>query len=185
MALYEHVFLARQDVSNAQVEALTKEFSDLIEQGGGKVTKSEYWGVKSLAYKIKKSRKAHFALTPLPAPRKPGDLQMMTIRSEGQFNTVVYEEEDLYRGVDRRDVVLMAAADAARLGLAEGQRVRVMSESGAMNVRVALVDIRVGNCAMYYPEANALVPARLDKRSKTPAFKSVAVTVEPLGTQVA
>ena len=68
MALYEHVFLARQDVSNAQVEALTKEFTDLIEQGGGKITKSEYWGVKGLAYKIKKSRKAHFSLLNIDAP---------------------------------------------------------------------------------------------------------------------
>ena len=68
MPLYEHVFLARQDVSNAQVEALTKEFPDLIEQGGGKVTKSEYWGVKGLAYKIKKSRKAHFSLLNIDAP---------------------------------------------------------------------------------------------------------------------
>jgi small subunit ribosomal protein S6 len=68
MPLYEHVFLARQDVSNTQVEALTKEFSDLIEQGGGKITKSEYWGVKSLAYKIKKSRKAHFSLLNIDAP---------------------------------------------------------------------------------------------------------------------
>src|SRR6185312_8946114 len=68
MALYEHVFLARQDGSNAQVEALTKECTDLIEQGGGKVTKSEYWGVKGLAYKIKKSRKAHFSLLNIDAP---------------------------------------------------------------------------------------------------------------------
>jgi small subunit ribosomal protein S6 len=68
MALYEHVFLARQDVSNTQVEALTKEYSDIIEQGGGKVTKSEYWGVKSLAYKIKKNRKAHFSLLNIDAP---------------------------------------------------------------------------------------------------------------------
>ncbi len=68
MALYEHVFLARQDVSNTQVETLTKEFSDVIEQGGGKVTKSEYWGVKSLAYKIKKNRKAHFSLLNIDAP---------------------------------------------------------------------------------------------------------------------
>jgi small subunit ribosomal protein S6 len=68
MALYEHVFLARQDVSNTQVEALTKEFSDVIEQGGGKITKSEYWGVKSLAYKIKKNRKAHFSLLNIDAP---------------------------------------------------------------------------------------------------------------------
>ena len=68
MPLYEHVFLARQDVSNTQVETLTKEFSDLIAEGGGKVTKTEYWGLKSLAYKIKKSRKAHFSLLNIDAP---------------------------------------------------------------------------------------------------------------------
>lgn len=68
MPLYEHVFLARQDVSNTQVEALTKEYTDVIEQGGGKVTKNEYWGIKSLAYKIKKSRKAHFQLLNIDAP---------------------------------------------------------------------------------------------------------------------
>jgi small subunit ribosomal protein S6 len=68
MPLYEHVFLARQDVSNTQVETLTKEYSDVIEQGGGKITKSEYWGVKSLAYKIKKNRKAHFSLMNIDAP---------------------------------------------------------------------------------------------------------------------
>ncbi len=68
MPLYEHVFLARQDVSNAQVEALTKEYTGVIEEGGGKVTKSEYWGVKSLANKIKKSRKAHFSLMNIDAP---------------------------------------------------------------------------------------------------------------------
>jgi anaerobic selenocysteine-containing dehydrogenase len=106
---------------------------------------------------------------------------MMTLRSEGQFNTVVYEEEDLYRGVTRRDSILMAAEDAVRMGLAEGQKVRVTSETGAMAVRVALVDIRAGNCAMYYPEANILVPARMDPRSKTPAFKAVPVRVEAMG----
>jgi small subunit ribosomal protein S6 len=68
MPLYEHVFLARQDVSNAQVDALVKEYTDVIEQGGGKVTKNEYWGVKSLAYKIKKNRKAHFSLLNIDAP---------------------------------------------------------------------------------------------------------------------
>ena len=70
MPLYEHVFLARQDVSNAQVEALTKEYSDIIEQGGGKIAKAEYWGVKSLAYKIKKNRKAHFSLLNIDAPHE-------------------------------------------------------------------------------------------------------------------
>ena len=68
MPLYEHVFLARQDVSPQQVEALQKEFTDVITEGGGKVTKTEYWGLKGLAYKIKKNRKAHYALFNIDAP---------------------------------------------------------------------------------------------------------------------
>jgi small subunit ribosomal protein S6 len=66
--LYEHVFLARQDISQAQVDALVKEYSEVITEGGGKVGKTEYWGVKPLAYKIKKNRKAHFSLMNLDAP---------------------------------------------------------------------------------------------------------------------
>ncbi|HVZ05292.1 30S ribosomal protein S6 [Hyphomicrobium sp.] len=61
MPLYEHTFLARQDVTQAQVEALMKEFQGVVEEGNGKVTKQEYWGLKNLAFKIKKNRKAHFA----------------------------------------------------------------------------------------------------------------------------
>lgn len=68
MPLYEHVFLARQDISQQQVEALAKEFSQVIEEGGGRVAKNEYWGLKSLAFKIKKSRKAHYSLFNLDAP---------------------------------------------------------------------------------------------------------------------
>ena len=68
MPLYEHVYLARQDVSQQQVEALTKEYTQVIEELGGKVTKTEYWGVKSLAFKIKKNRKAHYTLMNLDAP---------------------------------------------------------------------------------------------------------------------
>jgi small subunit ribosomal protein S6 len=68
MPLYEHVFMARQDVSQTQVEALIKEFADIITAGGGKIGKTEYWGLKNLAYKIKKSRKAHYSLMNLDAP---------------------------------------------------------------------------------------------------------------------
>lgn len=125
------------------------------------------------------SGRARFRPTPLPElVPAPGEFRMMTLRSEGQFNTVVYEEEDLYRGNRQRDVVMMAAEDARGLGLAEGDRVRVSSEIGAMRVRVAHAEIRPGNVAMYYPEANDLVPARLDPRSGTPAFKSVLVRIE-------
>jgi small subunit ribosomal protein S6 len=68
MPLYEHVFLARQDVSQTQVETLTKEFTEVIEQGQGKVTKTEYWGLKSLTFKIKKNRRAHYTLLNIDAP---------------------------------------------------------------------------------------------------------------------
>jgi small subunit ribosomal protein S6 len=68
MALYEHVFLTRQDASNAQVDALTEQFKGLIAAGGGKVTKTEYWGVKSLSFRIKKNRKAHYTLMNIDAP---------------------------------------------------------------------------------------------------------------------
>jgi small subunit ribosomal protein S6 len=68
MPLYEHVFLARQDVSAQQVETMTDQFKGIIESSGGAVSKIEYWGVKSLAYRIKKNRKAHFALININAP---------------------------------------------------------------------------------------------------------------------
>ncbi len=68
MALYEHIFLVRQDVSGQQVEALTDQFKQVIEQGGGSVTKVEPWGLKSLTYRIKKNRKAHFTLMNVDAP---------------------------------------------------------------------------------------------------------------------
>src|SRR5262249_19571119 len=122
--------------------------------------------------------RARFHPTALPDVVPDGDeLRLTTIRSEGQFNTVVYEEEDVYRGNRRRDVVMMAAADAERRGFVEGDRVVVESAAGALEASVALVDIRPGNVAMYYPEANVLVPRRLDGRSGTPAFKSVLVRV--------
>ena len=121
--------------------------------------------------------RARFHVTPSPAAPRPGELRLMTIRSEGQFNTVVYEEEDLYRGTTRRDAVMMSAEDAARLGAAEGDRVIVETEVGRLPARVAIIDVRPGNIAMYYPEANAIVPRRLDSRSGTPAFKSIPATV--------
>jgi small subunit ribosomal protein S6 len=68
MALYEHIYLARQDISAQQVDALTARFKAVIESFGGKVEKVEYWGVKSLAYRIKKNRKAHFSLLNIDGP---------------------------------------------------------------------------------------------------------------------
>jgi small subunit ribosomal protein S6 len=68
MPFYEHVFIARQDVPSQTVEVLIDGFAELIEQGGGKVTKKENWGLKSLAYRIKKNRKGHYVLMNLDAP---------------------------------------------------------------------------------------------------------------------
>jgi len=70
MPLYEHVFLARQDISAQQVEGLVDTYRALLEENGGTVGKTEYWGLKSLAYKIKKNRKAHYTLMNIDAPHE-------------------------------------------------------------------------------------------------------------------
>ncbi len=68
MALYEHVFLARQDVTSQQVDALVEQYKGIVEAAGGTLAKNEYWGVKTLAYRISKNRKAHFTLLNIDAP---------------------------------------------------------------------------------------------------------------------
>ena len=68
MALYEHVFMARQDVSSQQVDAMVDQYKALIEAGGGKVTKTESWGIRSLTYRMNKNRKAHFTLLNIDGP---------------------------------------------------------------------------------------------------------------------
>jgi small subunit ribosomal protein S6 len=68
MPLYEHVFMARQDVTAQQVEAMLDQYKGVLTEGGGTVGKTEYWGVKSLAYRIRKNRKAHFTLMNIDAP---------------------------------------------------------------------------------------------------------------------
>jgi molybdopterin-dependent oxidoreductase alpha subunit len=114
--------------------------------------------------------------------QEPGKLRLMTVRSEGQFNTVVYEEEDLYRGQDRRDIILLHPDDMRQLGLEEEQQVRVTSSVGTMaSIRARnFPKIRAGNALMYYPEANVLVPRFSDAQSRTPAFKNVLVSIEPM-----
>ena len=68
MSLYEHVYLARQDTSAQQVEELTTQLKGVVEGLGGKIAKTEYWGVKSLSYRLRKNRKAHFTLMNIDAP---------------------------------------------------------------------------------------------------------------------
>ncbi len=123
--------------------------------------------------------RANFCAHPIPAlpVLRRAQLRLMTIRSEGQFNTVVYEEHDLYRGQEHRDVILMNPTDIDVMGFTKKQLVQVRNETGEMVVEVQPYDIAAGCAAMYYPEANALIPRSVDPQSKTPAFKSAVVSV--------
>ena len=68
MPLYEHVFIARQDISPAQVEGLTETLTNIVTDNGGKIEKSEYWGLRNLQYKISKNRKGHYSLFNIDGP---------------------------------------------------------------------------------------------------------------------
>ena len=108
MALYEHVFLARQDLSQQQVDALLEQYKGVIESGGGKIGRVETWGVKSLAYRIKKNRKAYFTLMDLDAPAdavKEMERQMGLSEDVLRFMTVRVDahEEGPSAMLQRRD----------------------------------------------------------------------------------
>ena len=103
----------------------------------------------------------------------------MTIRSEGQFNTVVYETDDRYRGISSRNVVLMNEADINKIGLNQGDTVTVKNDTGTIaGQKLMVYPIKQGNIMMYYPESNVLVPRQFDPQSKTPSFKSIEVFLE-------
>lgn len=126
------------------------------------------------------SGRARFHAVPIPDARvRDDELRLMTVRSEGQFNSVVYDEEDLYRGQEQRNVILMNPHDVKRMGLQQNQAVRVCSECGELRlIIVREFDVRAGNALMYYPEANVLVPRTVDPQSKTPGFKGIRITVQ-------
>jgi small subunit ribosomal protein S6 len=97
MPLYEHVFLARQDLSQAQVDALAATATEIVETGKGKVVKTESWGLKSLAYKIARNRKAHFVLLNIDAPTGVvAELERQTSINEDviRFMTIRVEEHE-------------------------------------------------------------------------------------------
>ncbi|AOL23306.1 small subunit ribosomal protein S6 [Erythrobacter litoralis] len=119
MALYEHVFLARQDLSQAQVDALAATATEIVEANNGKVTKTETWGLKSLAYKIDRNRKAHFVMLNIDGPGTVVEelerqtrinedvIRYMTIRvdehEEGPSVMMRKNERDRKRRSDRED----------------------------------------------------------------------------------
>jgi small subunit ribosomal protein S6 len=98
MALYEHVLIARQDISAQQAEALNDQLKHLIEDQGGSVAKIEYWGLRNLTYRIKKNRKGHYSLLAIDAPApavKEMERQLSINEDVLRFMTVKVEELDL------------------------------------------------------------------------------------------
>ena len=142
MPLYEHVFLARQDISQAQVEALVKEYSDVITEAGGKVGKTEYWGLKTVAFKIKKNRKAHYSLMNLDAPsaaiaemeRRMG-LSPDVIR----FITIRVDEHETEPSIQMRK--------SARQGSRPAPSVSALSGPLGLSVQLTLLRAQKGLCA--------------------------------------
>lgn len=120
--------------------------------------------------------KAHFVVTPTPLPGT--ELTLATVRSEGQFNTIIYEEQDSYRHKAGRDAIFLNRADMARLGVTEGARITLASDHGRMDGTATAFDLPPGSALAYYPEANVLCGTAVDPRSHTPAFKSVPVWIE-------
>ena len=125
MPLYEHVYLARQDISQAQVEALTKEYTGVIEEGGGKIGKTEYWGLRTVAFKIKKNRKAHYSLMNIEAP--PAAIAEMERRmglspDVIRFITVRVEEHETEPSIQMRKSDRDDRRDGDRGGFRGGDR---------------------------------------------------------------
>ncbi len=109
MALYEHVFIARQDVSATQVENITADFSKIIEENGGKVAKNEYWGLKTLAYRIKKNRKGHYVLLNVDAPHAAvSEMERQARLNEDILRYMTVRVEELEEGPS---VVLRSKAE--------------------------------------------------------------------------
>ena len=125
--------------------------------------------------------KAAFKVIAVPEAKPQGKdarFTLTTVRSEGQFNSIVYEEKDTYRGAKTRWCVMMNRDDMAELGLDEGELADVRSEQGAMEaVTVYGFDMRRGDVMAYFPEANVLTSTAIDPRSKTPAFKATPISI--------
>ena len=116
MRLYESVFIARQDVSTTQVENLTKDFSTIIENGGGKILKHEYWGLRTLAYRVKKNRKGHYVMMNLETdPETLAEYERIMGLNEDvlRFMNVAIEE------VEEGPSIMMQAAKPERGGRGE------------------------------------------------------------------
>ena len=113
MALYEHVFLARQDLAQAQVDALAETATKIIEDNNGKVVKTESWGLRSLAYRIAKNRKAHYVMLEIDAPAGVvAELERQTQINEDVIRYMTVKVDGLEEG----PTVMMRKGDRERRG---------------------------------------------------------------------
>jgi len=132
-------------------------------------------------------KRANFLVRAIAAPAMTTDkpFTLMSIRSEGQFNSIVYEQADSYRGVKQRWLVFMNAQDMTELGVTREDCVDIISDQGVMRgLAVVPFDLPKGNAAAYYPEANVLTSTNRDPRSYTPAFKSIPVNITPSAAEI-
>ncbi len=114
MAYYEHVFIARQDITASQVEGITADFSKVIEENEGKVAKTEYWGLKNLAYKIKKNRKGHYILMNIDAPHAAvAEMERQARLHDDILRFMTIRVDELEEG---QSIVLRSKADKDRRG---------------------------------------------------------------------
>ncbi len=99
MSLYECVFIARQDISAQQVETLTAEMTNILTEGGGTVSKTEYWGLRNIAYRVKKNRKGHYVLLNIDAPSSAvKEMERQMSISEDVLRTLTLRVEELEEG---------------------------------------------------------------------------------------
>ncbi|WP_109806804.1 30S ribosomal protein S6 [Sphingosinithalassobacter portus] len=113
MALYEHVFLARQDLAQAQVDALAEAATKIIEDNEGKVVKTETWGLRSLAYRIQKNRKAHYVMLEIDGPPTlVAELERQTAINEDVIRYMTIRVDELEQGPS----VMMRKGDRDRRG---------------------------------------------------------------------
>ena len=119
MPLYEHVFLARQDLSQAQVDALAEAATGIVESNQGKINKVETWGLRNLAYKIQKNRKAHYVMLNIDAPAGVvAELERQTKINEDVIRYMTVKVDQLEAGPS----VMMRKSDRDRRGGRDGER---------------------------------------------------------------
>ncbi|HEX5537545.1 MAG TPA: 30S ribosomal protein S6 [Sphingobium sp.] len=119
MPLYEHVFLARQDLSQAQVDALAEAATGIVESNQGKINKVETWGLRNLAYKIQKNRKAHYVMLNIDAPAGVvAELERQTQINEDVIRYMTVKVDQLEAGPS----VMMRKSDRDRRGGRDGER---------------------------------------------------------------